>query len=81
MASPEKVMSDLLEEDASCFEELALIRQRVSRRLRRVCSEFSGEQFDAVVRDVSRTAFTDGLTGLEKDARLKFFKRHYYVKG
>jgi hypothetical protein len=80
MASPQKVMIDLLEEDASYLEELALIRQMVSRRLRKVCSEFSSEQFDACVRDVSRTAFIEGLSGLEKEARLKFFDRHYPVR-
>jgi phage regulator Rha-like protein len=46
-----------------------------------VCPEFSGKQFDALVRDVSRIAFTDGLSGLEKEVRLKFFERHYHVKG
>jgi hypothetical protein len=78
MTSPQKVMINLLEEEPSRFEELARIRQMVSRRLRKVCSHFSGEQFDDLVRDVCRIAFTDGFTGLDKAARLKFFERHYH---
>jgi hypothetical protein len=76
MTSPLKVMEALLEEP-SVSEELVRTRTKVSQRLKRFCSDLSEEQFGALVHAVSRCEFTEGLDWPEKEARRKFFDRHY----
>ena len=70
-------MSEVPLADAFLPRELVRIRTAVSRRLRRFCSDFSDEQFRALVRDVSRSEFVHGLRGAEKQTRLDFFERNY----
>jgi hypothetical protein len=79
MTSTQNVMEALLEHP-TFSEELAKLRAEVSRRLKRFCSDYSDEQFGALVHAVSRIEFTEGLDWCEKEARRKFFDRQYPIE-
>jgi hypothetical protein len=76
MTSPQRLMEALLE-NPLVFEELVRIRTEVAQRLKRFCSDLSDDQFGALVHSVSRVQFTEGLDWPEKEARRKFFDRHF----
>ena len=76
MSSPDRLMEALLE-NPLVFEELVRIRTEVAKRLKRFCSDLSDDQFGALVHTVSRVQFTEGLDWPEKEARRKFFDRHF----
>ena len=64
-------------DDAGQSQAVARIRDRVSRRLRRFCPDFSAEQFETLVRDVTRSEFIHGFNGAEKESRLQVFDANY----
>jgi hypothetical protein len=76
MTSPQRLMEALLE-NPLVFEELVRIRTDVAQRLKRFCSDLSDDQFASLVHAVSRVQFTEGLDWPEKEARRKYFDRHF----
>ena len=64
-------------EEAGHSAAIDRLRQKASGRLRRFCANFSAEQFETLIHDVTRSEFVHGFKGAEKESRIRLFETFY----